>query len=194
MAFPRTVLTGERIVLRPNRPEFSAYLVDAVAESIGTVGRWMTWCHPHLSESEALDWYMASERNWETGSDYEFSIFTPAGEYLGGAGLNQFNETNNFANLGYWIRESRQCQGFATEAARLLAGFGLGSLQLHRIEIVVADGNLPSRRVAEKVGGAFEGTLRARLMIHGRPLDAAMYSLTRDAEPLHAGSCKETAA
>ncbi len=123
---PRSVLSGADIVLRPNCADFASYLGAAAAESIATVVRWMTCCHAGLSESDALAWYRSCEKNWETGTEYEFSVFTPSGDFLGAAGLNQFNEANRFANLGYWIRESRQGQGYATQAARVLANFGLG--------------------------------------------------------------------
>ena len=143
----------------------------------------MTWCHPAFAEREALEWYRSCESNWENGTEYEFSVFTSSGDYLGAAGLNQFSRANNFANLGYWIRESRQGHGYATRAARVLANFGLVSLGLNRVEIVAAEANLPSRRVAEKVGGHFEGILRNRLLIHGLSCNAAMYSLTRNIGP-----------
>jgi ribosomal-protein-serine acetyltransferase len=169
------------VVLLPNCTKFVGYLPAAAAESMATVGRWMTWCHPGLTTSEALEWYQSSERNWESGAGYEFSVFTPSGSFVGAAGLNQFNAANNFANLGYWIRESQQGRGYASRAARLLADFGFGTLKLNRVELVAAEGNLASRRVAEKVGARFEGMLRDRLLVHGVAHNAAMYSLTRGA-------------
>ena len=183
IGLPRTALVGRDIVVRPNCAEFAQYLGAAADESMATVGRWMTWCHPAIAEMEALEWYRSCERNWENGTEYEFSVFTQSGEFLGAVGLNQFNRANNFANLGYWIRESRQAQGYATQAARLLADFGLDALNLTRVEIVVAEANFPSRRVAEKVGGHFEGILRDRLLIHGHFHNAAMYSVTRRVGP-----------
>ncbi|HYE66449.1 MAG TPA: GNAT family protein, partial [Pyrinomonadaceae bacterium] len=58
--------------------------------------------------------------------------------------------------------------------------FGLEELGLQRIEIVVAVDNWASQRVAEKVGATREGILRKRLLIHGRPQDALMYSLVAE--------------
>jgi len=177
--------------VRPNSTAFAAQLHAAAMESLATVGRWMPWCHPQRTEEEGLDWYRACEENWDTGVEYEFSAFAPTGEYLGAAGLNQFNRVHNFANLGYWVRESRQGQGIAVEAAMLIAEFGFRTLRLSRIEIVVAEDNLPSRRVAERVGATFEGIARNRIMFRGASVDAAMYSLIPSVEmdrgvPAHA--------
>jgi RimJ/RimL family protein N-acetyltransferase len=37
--------------------------------------------------------------------------------------------------------------------------------------------NVPSRRVAEKAGARFEAIARNRIVQHGKPYDAALYSL-----------------
>lgn len=180
---PRNDLVGRQVVMRPNHPSFCAQLHAAAMESLATVGRWMAWCHPDRKVEEGLEWYRGCERDWNEGVAYEFSTFSPDGEYLGGAGLNQFNRVHNFANLGYWVRESRQRRGIAVEAARLLSTFGFEVLGLDRIEIVAAVDNLPSRRVAEKAGAQFEGIGRRRLLLRGKAIDAAVYSLVPDASP-----------
>ena len=171
---------GSRIVMRPNSVEFSAQLHDAAMESIATVGRWMPWCHSARTMDEGLTWLQNCQANWDSGAEYEFTVFTPAGEYLGAAGLNQFNRAHNFANLGYWVRESRQRQGIAVEAATLLANFGFRSVGLSRIEIIVAEENHPSRGVAGKLGAQYEGIARNRLLLRGTPIPAAVYSLVSD--------------
>lgn len=170
-------------MLRPNAVEFSSQLHAAAMESLDTVGRWMPWCYPERTESEGLEWYRTCEDNWRTGAEYEFSAFAPSGEYLGAGGLNQFNRVHNFANLGYWVRQSRQGQGIAPRIAGLIADFGFRALHLARIEIVVGEENYSSRRVAEKVGAAFEGIARRRILLHGVSIDAAMYSLVPGAGP-----------
>ena len=81
------------------------------------------------------------------------------------------------ANLGHWVRSSRVKHGVATKAAVLLAQFGLRQLELNRIEILVAIENGASQRVAEKVRAKREGILRHRLLLHGDPHDAVMFSL-----------------
>ena len=176
----RSEIVGTRVVLRPNAVEFSRQLQVAAMESLDTIGRWMPWCHPDRTEAEGIDWYRICEENWRDGVAYEFTAFTPSGEFIGAGGLNQFNRVHHFANLGYWVRESRQGQGFASEIAELIAGFGFQALRLARIEIVVGEENLSSRRVAEKLGAAFEGIARRRILMRGASIDAAMYSMVPD--------------
>jgi len=169
--------------MRPNSVEFSEQLHAAAMESIATVGRWMPWCHSARTMEEGVKWLRNTQASWDLGAEYEFTLFTPSGEYLGAAGLNQFNRVHNFANLGYWVRESRQRQGIAVEAATLLADFGFSSVGLNRIEIIIAEENYPSRGVAEKLGATYEGIARNRLLLRGIPIPAAVYSLVPDVDP-----------
>jgi RimJ/RimL family protein N-acetyltransferase len=111
-------------------------------------------------------------------SAYDIAIFSPDGATLyGGIGVNQISWRWNLGNIGYWVRQSRQRQGIAPRAVRAAAQFGFDYLKLTRLEIVVAVGNDPSRRVAERVGATFECVARNRLVLGERPVDAWVYSL-----------------
>ncbi len=96
---------------------------------------------------------------------------------MGGIGLNHLNRLHRSANMGYWLRESRQGRGMATRAGALMARFGFENMRLIRIEIVAEPDNLPSRRVAEKLGARLEAIARHRLWIHDQPKEAAVYAL-----------------
>lgn len=98
---------------------------------------------------------------------------------MGGCGLNRVDNVNKRANLGYWVRTGRTSQGAATTATLLLARWGLKEIGLNRIEILVATGNNPSLRVAEKVGARREGVLRKRIVVGDKVYDAVMFSLVR---------------
>jgi RimJ/RimL family protein N-acetyltransferase len=80
-------------------------------------------------------------------------------------------------SYAYWVRDAVVRRGIATAAARLLRKFGLETLGLKRIEVVVADGNTASRGVAEKLDAVYEGLQRMRLRVGARSYHAHMYAL-----------------
>jgi RimJ/RimL family protein N-acetyltransferase len=84
---------------------------------------------------------------------------------------------HGFCNLGYWVRTSAQGQGAALAAIRALSRFAFERLGQSRVEIVVADGNLPSLGVARKAGAVHECLARNRLNLHGHPVAAHVLSL-----------------
>lgn len=164
--------------LRPFNEGDAPQFVAAVVESMGTVGRWMSWAHSGYSERDALAWFAFCDAARDSGTAFEFGIFREADTLLvGGAGLNQFNWTNGFCNLGYWVRESAQRRGAATAAARLLSLYAFAVLNQTRVEIVVAAGNEHSLGVAKNVGATHECLARNRLRLHGEPVDAHVFAL-----------------
>jgi RimJ/RimL family protein N-acetyltransferase len=167
--------------IRTYEPDDAEALWEAARESVGEVFRWLPWCHPQYSRAEAIEWIRSRAPLAAAGLEYTFAIVGSDGRFLGGCGLNQINRMHRFANLGYWVRTSATRQGVATEAVRQVAEFAFGNTDLVRLEIVCAVGNDASQRVAERAGAAREGALRHRLLLHGQPVDAVMYSLVRGA-------------
>jgi RimJ/RimL family protein N-acetyltransferase len=171
-------LIADGLCLRPFGESDAETFAQAARESIGTMTRWMPWCHGSYTADEARQWFAAASQALADRSAFEVGIFcAQSAELLGGIGLNQFNRLHNFCNLGFWVRESRQRQGIATRAARILAEFGFRELGVTRIEIVVAEGNAASNGVAKKVGAQFECVARNRLVLHDKPIAASVYSL-----------------
>jgi RimJ/RimL family protein N-acetyltransferase len=163
--------------LRPFRAQDIPAFVAAVRESVPTVGRWMDWCTADYEAGQALAWFDFCERAQAEGSAWDLGIFTRDGRLLGSAGLNAINREHRLCNLGYWVRESAQRQGAGLRAFVALCRYGFDTLGLNRIECVIAENNLPSRGLAERGGARFEGICRNRLMLKGRPVNAALYGL-----------------
>jgi RimJ/RimL family protein N-acetyltransferase len=78
------------------------------------------------------------------------------------------------------VRSSNTGRGVASAAVRLAARFAFDGLRLKRLELVIAEGNHSSIRVAEKVRAHREGNLKSRLWLLGKPSDAVMYSLVAE--------------
>jgi len=174
----RTELSNYSVRIRPYSADDIPLLFEAARESVSEMFEWMPWCHHNYSVEESAAFIMSREEAWNRKTNFDFAVCDPeTGRFLGGVSLNQFNRDHNFANLGYWVRSSSVGRGVATAATRLAARLGFEDLGLHRIEIVAAVGNVASQRVAEKAGAKREGVLRNRLLLHGRPHDAVMFSL-----------------
>lgn len=171
-------LHGEDLRIRPFAHGDEAQFVAATIESLASVGLWMPWCHSGYTAEEAKSWIDHCSSQIALGTAYDLGIFSADGHVLfGGVAINRISYLHNYGNIGYWVRQSRQRQGIAVNAVRMMVDFGFRHLKLTRLEIVAAEQNRPSRGVAEKVGASLEGVLRNRLVIRGEPIAAAMYSL-----------------
>ena len=157
----------------------------AADESRDLISKWMGWMTPEYSREDAEKWVEHAMASWEREEAYEHVITDPAdGTIVGACGLNFLNRLNGVCNLGYWVRASRIGKGAARQAALLLRDFGFGTVGLNRLEIVVADGNGFSCKVAESAGAIYEGLQRLRLKVGEVAHDAHVYALLNPAAKL----------
>ena len=166
------------IFIRPFQHADANQFVEAVLESLQTVGVYMPWAIPSYSIDNALTWFDTCASARDASTAYEFGIFSRSdGQLLGGCGLNQINRHHNFCNLGYWVRESAQRRGIATKAIKLLADFAFGEIKFTRLEIIIAEANTGSERAAQKSGAIYECTSRNRIADGSYLLPAKVYLL-----------------
>lgn len=175
---PASIATP-RLLLRSHGRGDAARFAAAVRESAESIGRWMPWAHAGYSSAEALAWFAVCATARREGRAFEFLVIDTDGRtVLGAAGLNRIDPLHRSANLGYWVRDSQRGRGIATEAARALIRHGLENLGLVRIEIVVAQGNQASAKVARKAGAALEWLAPNRLIVGDRPVPAWIFAAT----------------
>lgn len=93
-----------------------------------------------------------------------------------------------FYNTGYEIglqifkKEDRD-KGYATEALQIFSAYMFEERQIHRLQICMDKDNVGSKKLAEKCGYKWEGTMRQVSFTRGRYHDLELYSLLRDECP-----------
>lgn len=173
-------LVTSGLLLRRYRSADTAPVHEAALESVAEVAPYETWCHEGYTPAEAAEYAGWWDQAWDRGSAYYFAVCDETtGRYLGSCGLCPVEREHATAGLGFWVRTSETGRGVATAAARLVAEAGFEHLSLNRVELLIAVDNTASRRVAEKLGAACEGTLRKRLVLPAGPTDMAMYAMVR---------------
>ncbi|MFC4544062.1 GNAT family N-acetyltransferase [Halosolutus amylolyticus] len=101
-------------------------------------------------------------------------------EPVGTIGLHALDRETGSAEIGYWVAPDHHGQGYGTEAATLVAGYGFDQLRLHRIAARVFEFNEPSRRLLESLGFTREGVHRDAEFIDGEYQDVYWYGLLED--------------
>jgi RimJ/RimL family protein N-acetyltransferase len=115
--------------------------------------------YPHLkTRQEALAWIAWNQRLYR---DHGFGLWLltlrPTGEFVGDCGLTpQQVDGVTELEVGYHLRGALQGRGLATEAAAACRDYARDVLDVDRLIAIIALGNRPSQRVAEKLGLALE--------------------------------------
>lgn len=102
-----------------------------------------------------------------------------SGLMIGGISWRPVNNNPAIIDIGYAFAKGWHGHGYATETVGALTDHGFRTREAERVFATVFIGNIASRRVLEKCGYAFEGTLRRAVCKRGRWLDEWMLAITR---------------
>ena len=126
---------------------------------------------------ELLDKYIGS---YEKDDYYRWAIIKKSSsECIGQIAYFLVDSRNNFAEIEYCIGSHFQCKGFATEATKAVIEYGFNQMNLHKVQICTKTINVPSRRVIEKCGLTYEGTLRDYFYMNGEYVGRLYFSILR---------------
>src|SRR4051812_22679475 len=85
-------LRGERVIVRPYRPEDAEALQEAVAESREHIRPWLPFADEHQTVEDSREWITHQIAEWIVRKNFGVSIWEAStGRYLGGTGLHPRN-------------------------------------------------------------------------------------------------------
>lgn len=140
--------------------------LDEMANLLGDPG--VMEYYPHTKDrTEAAAWIDWNLRNYAEYGHGLWVIETHAGEFIGDCGLTwQKVDGSVELEVGYHVKASAQNLGFATEAAAACREYaGTHALASRLVSIIHRD-NLPSQRVAAKIGMHLDHTRRHASPVH----------------------------
>jgi ribosomal-protein-alanine N-acetyltransferase len=175
MSFPP--LTTDRLFLRPIARSDTAFVVRHFLDP--DVQRYMLDEPPMTDPAEAaaiIDFYLerpdAPYNRWVV---VRHSDDTP----IGTCGFHKWSRQHHRAEIGYDLSPAYWGQGYMREAVAAMLTYGFTTLDLNRIEAIVAPANLPSIRLLERLGFQQEATLRAYYFRDGVFHDHSLFSCLR---------------
>ncbi len=125
-----------------------------------------------------LDKYIGS---YQREDYYRWAVIEKAsGECIGQIAYFLVDSKNHFAEIEYCIGSAFQCKGYATEATKAVIAFGFNEINLHKVQICTKTINAPSKRVIEKCGFTYEGTLRDYFYMNGEYVGRHYFSILRN--------------
>lgn len=161
-------LETPRLLLRPFREDDVQAVYDYSAEpEVGLNAGWK----PHESLTESQDilhlMFLDQPTVWAVERREDGCLMGSIG--LIGDGARQYGSAKS---LGYALGTAYWGRGYMTEAVRAVTRFGFEKMLLDLISATCYPDNLRSRRVLEKCGFVYEGTLhRAELLFNGEVRD-----------------------
>lgn len=124
-----------------------------------------------------LDKYISS---YENNDYYRWAVIDKESlECIGQIAYFFVDSNNEFAEIEYCISPAFQRRGLATEATQAVIAYGFDRIKLNKVQICTMEINPASKKVIEKCGFVYEGTLRDFFLIDGRFIGRLYFSMLR---------------
>lgn len=169
------MLTGDRVTLRPLRPDDYDTLY-ALRVDLATWG-FQTDEAPYPMTLEAYREASATKADPAKGFNWAAEV---DGTLVGRAGMFFFDELSRNAAVGLGFAPEHRGKGYGREALRLLLDFGFTHRNLHRVWLECAASNEAAIRCYAAAGFVTEGVLREHAWIDGGYVDVVRMAVLRD--------------
>ena len=169
-------IVGDRIILR----KMSIKDLDDVYEYArdSRVSEHLLWS-PHPSKDFTKRYLQYIEKKYRKCEFFDWAVELH-GKMIGTCGFTSLSVDNQSGEVGFVLNSKYWGKGIAREAASLVIKYGFETLGLNRIESRYMLENTQSRRVMEKCGMRYEGTLRKSILSKGKYRDIGVFSILKE--------------
>jgi len=152
---------SERLTIRAPKITDAKEMHAAVLESIESLRPWTRWANRPQSLKGTRDFLKRACRDWGSGTEFGLPMFLKGTSTLvGWMGLFRIDWSVPRIEIGYWVRQRFEGQGYITEALNAVTDYCADCLGARRVELHIDERNERSIHVADRCGYDFEGTLR----------------------------------
>lgn len=168
-------LKTERLMLRAFEPADAdpLYRLQSDADAM------RYWDSPPWRDRDMIGRFFRSGMAMaEEGSGIRLAVaHRGSGDFVGWVTFNSWDPTFRSASLGFSFLPEVWGQGYATEAGAAILDWAFATWDLNRVQAEADTRNVACRRVLEKLGFVWEGTLRQDCIVDGVVSDSWVFGL-----------------
>ena len=167
---------GKLVTIRPPEKGDAEDIYKNITRDVA-MNTFIPWPY---SIQDARDFIKLSKKNREKKVAYTFAIVPhEIGRVVGMVGLQDIRPKHSRVEIGYWLSKKHRGKGYVTEAVMLALKFAFKELKFNRVQTHTTLRNIASRKVMERCGFTYEGTLRKYEMLKGKLVDIVMFSMLK---------------
>ena len=154
---PRVIVVDANIRLKEIGLEDTEVIFNTIINERDYLGEWLPFVEltREISFTRCfVEGYLNSDKK-----DLTCAIFYQ-NQFVGLIGLKDTDFDNKKTEIGYWLSEPYQHKGIITNSCKSLINFIFDKMNINRVQIKVAKGNMKSQRIPKRLGFKREGIER----------------------------------
>lgn len=173
------MIIDQELRLKPLEMSDAAHIYKTIKTQRKYLQKWLPFVHftrTIIDSEEYVSYVLNAPEN------HKEEVFTMLyhDEFCGIIGLKSVDWNNRRSEIGYWISEPFQGKGIVTRSVVKLLEYAFNELNLNRIQIKCAKGNIRSSNIPKRLGFSFEGIEREGEKYDNKTyFDIEVYSMLR---------------
>ncbi|USD64023.1 GNAT family protein [Vibrio sp. SCSIO 43136] len=161
------------------QPSFAKQYLSLVSEHRDALSEWLVWPEHGKDEAFFQSFITRSLHGYADGKSLTCAMVYH-GKVVGSISYNSIDTSLGKVTMGYWCAPSYQGKGIVTRCVKKLIDYAFEHYQVHKVEIHVATGNLPSQAVCQRLGLEQEGVITRAENLNGRIVDHIIFAIHRN--------------
>lgn len=166
----------DELELIPIRLSSAAIIFESIDNSRKHLRPWLPFVDQTKNEIDTKNFILSVLNSTSSKKDFIFEIWH-AEQFVGLIALKELDKNNAKVEIGYWLDKTMTGKGIMLKSCKALIAHSFRTLNLNRIMIKVAEDNIKSIAIPEKLGFVFEGIERDGEYINNRFTNLRVYSL-----------------
>lgn len=154
--------------------KFAKEVATLVNNQRDYLGEWLPWVANNNEEAYKAFVHFTMHHYADDKALHTHIIYK--GDIVGSVSLNTINATLKKVEIGYWLSYDYQGRGIMTKAVHAIMKIAKDVYDAQVAIIKAAEHNLPSRRVAERLGFTYDGVIANNELVNGQILNHVIYS------------------
>ncbi|HJV76831.1 MAG TPA: GNAT family protein [Paludibacter sp.] len=176
MSEPRVIVVDANIRLKEIELEDTEVIFNTIINERDYLGEWLPFVELTRDISFTrcfVEGYLNSDKK-----NLTCAIFYQ-NQFVGIIGLKDTDFNNKKTEIGYWLSEPYQHKGIITNSCKSLINFIFDKMNINRVQIKVAEGNMKSQRIPKRLGFKREGIERDGELHSWGFVDLVIFSLLK---------------
>ena len=165
--------------LRELTGEDAGALYSLIDSNRGYLRQWLPWVDRQQGPQDSAQFIEDVIKDNQAGVALTLGI-EHQGDIAGVIAFHEIDRDNRQTSIGFWISSSHQGKGIVSSSCKRLIEYAFADLGLNRVVMKIAEGNLRSRRVAERLGLACEATSRQSEWLYDHYVNQVIYAITAE--------------
>ena len=172
----KKIRVTESIILKQIEFIDSKDIFETIDSQREYLGRWLPFVYITRKIEDTQNFIQTIIDVPTKNFEYVFVIHYNS-KFAGLIGFKCTDKLNKKTEIGYWLSECFQKKSIITESVKALCKFAYNDLDINRIQIKCAAGNISSKKIPKRLGFKLEGIEReGELLTGGKFTDLEVYS------------------